>query len=113
GSGRRWHLRGTVLPSGTVPTDLWIADGRVWTRPVEGAEELPLAGGFVTTGLVDGHSHISYPHTPEEPVDTVEWMNTRRAEHAATGVLVLRDMGAVTDAICGLVDVPGLPRVHA
>lgn len=40
-------------------------------------------------------------------------MNARREEYAATGVLVLRDMGAVDDAVCRLIDVPGLPRVQA
>jgi imidazolonepropionase-like amidohydrolase len=40
-------------------------------------------------------------------------MNERRAEYARTGVLVLRDMGAVDDAISALGDIPGLPRVHA
>jgi imidazolonepropionase-like amidohydrolase len=113
GSSRAsFHLRATALPTGEI-VDLWIEQGRVRKRNIEGAEELAAPGGFVTSGLVDCHAHISYPHERGTPVDTLGWMNARRAEHAGLGVLVLRDMGAVDDAISSLLDVPGLPRVHA
>jgi imidazolonepropionase-like amidohydrolase/ectoine hydroxylase-related dioxygenase (phytanoyl-CoA dioxygenase family) len=112
-NGPRFHLRATLLPGGEGPVDLWIEDGRLRFDKVEGAEELAPPGGFVTPGLVDSHAHISYPHERGAPVDTPAWMNARRAEYASTGVLALRDMGAVGDAISSLVDVPGLPRVHS
>jgi imidazolonepropionase-like amidohydrolase/ectoine hydroxylase-related dioxygenase (phytanoyl-CoA dioxygenase family) len=111
-NGPRFHLRATLLPGGDA-ADLWIQGGRLRFDKVEGAEELALPGGFVLPGLVDSHAHISYPHERGAPVDTPAWMNARRAEYASTGVLVLRDMGAVDDAISSLVDVPGLPRVHS
>ncbi len=106
------HLRATLLPGGQV-RDVWITNGRLWLRPVEEASELAPAGGYLTSGLVECHGHISYPHNREMQVDTPEWMNARRADYAATGVLALRDMGAVGNEITSLVDLPGLPRVHA
>jgi imidazolonepropionase-like amidohydrolase len=109
---RPLHLRATPLPS-EEPVDLWIAGGRLRFSPVEGAEDLAAPGAFVTSGLVDCHCHISYPHERGDAVDTHAWMNARRAEYAATGVLLLRDMGAVDDAISTLLDVPGLPRVQS
>jgi imidazolonepropionase-like amidohydrolase len=39
-------------------------------------------------------------------------MNAHRADYAVTGTTLLRDMGAVSDAISSLLDAPGLPRVH-
>jgi imidazolonepropionase-like amidohydrolase len=110
---RRLHLRATLLPSGRESVDVWIDDGRLRFARVDGAEELAAPGAFVTSGLVDCHCHISYPHERGDPVDTPGWMNVRRAEYAATGVLLLRDMGAVDDAISTLLDVPGLPHVQA
>lgn len=106
----RLHLRGEVL-GGDARGELWVADGCVSTRPVDGAEEV--AGAVVVPGLVDCHAHVSYPNDPSEPASTLGWMNARRAEHAAIGVSVLRDMGAVDDAVSQLTDVPGLPRVRA
>lgn len=108
-----FHLRATSVWGDNGQIDIWIKDGRIRFRPVEGAEELAPPGGFVFSGLVDCHSHISYPHERDTPVHSESWMNARRDDYAATGVLLLRDMGAVDDAISSLVDVPGLPRVHA
>jgi imidazolonepropionase-like amidohydrolase len=110
---RCFHLLATPLPGGEGPVDIWIQDGRLRFDHLGDAEELAPPGAFVTAGLVDCHSHISYPHERGQPVGTLRWMNTRRTEYAATGVLLLRDMGSVDDAISSLLDVPGLPRVHA
>jgi imidazolonepropionase-like amidohydrolase len=110
--GQRFHLTATLLPLGE-PTELWIEDGLLVSERLPDAKELAPPGGFVTSGLVDCHCHISYPHDPGDPVDTPRWMNERRAEYARTGVLLVRDMGAVGDSISALADVPGLPRVHA
>jgi imidazolonepropionase-like amidohydrolase/ectoine hydroxylase-related dioxygenase (phytanoyl-CoA dioxygenase family) len=112
-SGRTFHLSATIVARGGAPVDIWIEDGRLRFEPVDHAEELAPPGGFVTSGLVDCHSHISYPHDRSDPVGTPRWMNERRAEYAMTGVLSLRDMGAVDDAISSLTDIPGLPRVQA
>lgn len=108
----RYHLRATRLSDDT-PVELWIADGRLRLDPIEGAEELAAPGGYVSSGLVECHGHISYPHSRADRVETARWMNERRAWYAATGVLLLRDMGAVGDEISSLWDIPGLPRVHA
>jgi imidazolonepropionase-like amidohydrolase len=107
----RLHLRATLLPA-REPTDLWIEDGRLRFAPLEGAQELAPSGGFALPGLCDVHTHLSYPDNPGDPVSSSPWMNERRREHAQTGALVLRDMGAVDDEISRLVDVPGLARVH-
>jgi imidazolonepropionase-like amidohydrolase/ectoine hydroxylase-related dioxygenase (phytanoyl-CoA dioxygenase family) len=111
-SGPRFRLRARVLPEGSDVVDIWIAEGRLRFDPVEGAQDLTACGEFLTSGLVDCHAHISYPHERGEPADSPAWMNARRAEYAATGTTLLRDMGAVSDAISSLLDVAGLPRVH-
>lgn len=111
--GECLHLRATLLPDGEGPQDLWVVDGRLQFTPVDGARTVETLEGFVTSGLVDAHSHLSYPHGPDDRVETEAWMNARRAVYAATGVTLVRDMGAVGDEISALGDVPGLPRVHA
>jgi imidazolonepropionase-like amidohydrolase len=105
------HLRAVALP-GDEPIDLWIDDGRIRRSPVEGARDLTSMRGFALPGLCDVHAHISYADTPDEPVSTEAWMDARRREYAVTGTLLLRDMGAVSDAICAIGDQPGLARVH-
>jgi len=108
------RLRATLLPEGEEK-DLLIVDGLIRFGDVEGAsgfDELALAGGYVCSGLVEAHGHISYSDDREDPVGEVRWMNARRADYAETGVTLIRDMGAHDDAINALADVPGLPRVH-
>lgn len=105
------HLKATNIADDTV-IDLWIQNGRIHRQPLEQAEELAAPGGFLTCGLVDAHSHISYPRDRDVAVGSMDWMNARRDEYAATGVLLLRDMGAGDDSICTVVDIPGLPRVQ-
>lgn len=107
-----FHLRTTVLPGGDGPVDLWIEDGRFRTTPLPDAREMAPAGGFAIVGLVDVHSHISWPHDRETPANTPEFMDQNRANYAATGVTLLRDMGAAADEILTLGDRPGLPRVQ-
>src|SRR5438477_6394382 len=58
------------------------------------------------------HCHVSSPHDRDTPAHTAEFMSQQRANCAATGVTVLRDMGAAGDEILALGDQPGLPRVH-
>ncbi|MEM7155574.1 MAG: phytanoyl-CoA dioxygenase family protein [Myxococcota bacterium] len=109
----RLHLRARWLPDATELRDLWIVDGRIRLEPVDGATTIAEPGGYLTAGLVECHGHISYPQDRDSPVGTPAWMNGKRAEYAATGVLLIRDMGAVGDEITDLTDWPGLPRVQA
>jgi imidazolonepropionase-like amidohydrolase len=102
-----------VLPSGSDPVDIWIQGGRFRTAPVPGAKELTPAGGFAIAGLVDAHSHVSWPHDRNSPAHTDAFMDANRANQAATGVTLLRDMGAAGDEVLALGDRPGLPRIHA
>ncbi len=111
--GPAYHLRAMMLPHGEAPSDLWIQSGRFRLTPIEGAEELRPAGGFALSGLVDAHSHISWPHDRTTPADSAEFMDRNRANYAATGVTLLRDMGSASDAVLGLADAPGLPRAQA
>lgn len=107
-----FHVRATRVDTGR-PIEIWLHRGRVRLNSIEGARQLAKPGGFILPGLVDSHSHISYPHELDAPVSSLAWMNARRDDYAATGVLLLRDMGAVDDAITQLADAPGLPRVQS
>ena len=111
--GPAYHLRATVLPHGDAPIDLWIQNGRFRFTPIAGARELRPAGGFAMSGLVDAHSHISWPHDRTTPADDATFMDRNRANYAASGVTLLRDMGSASDAVLALPDVPGLPRAQA
>jgi imidazolonepropionase-like amidohydrolase len=108
-----YHVRATVLPDGSAPVDIWIQGGRFRTAPISGAQELAHAGGFAIAGLVDAHSHVSWPHDRDTPAHTAAFMDGIRANQAATGVTLLRDMGAAGDEVLALGDRPGLPRIHA
>lgn len=107
-----YHVRATVLPRGEE-MDVWLEHGRVRFSPVEDAEELAAPGGYLLSGLVDCHSHISYPSSLDSPASTFEWMTERQDEHAATGVTLLRDMGSISDTISSLPEHWGLPRVQS
>lgn len=111
--GERFHLRARVLPEAAELRDVWVEGGRIRLEPVADAVTLAPPGGYLTTGLVECHGHISYPQDDDSPVGTKAWMNGKRAEYAATGVLLVRDMGAVGDEITELCDRPGLPRVQS
>src|SRR5262249_3579834 len=102
-----------LLPGGTDAVDLWIQDGRFRCTPVSEARELGRVRGFAMSGLVDAHSHVSWPHDRDTPAETPAFMDNNRANYAATGVTLLRDMGAAGDAVLALEDRPGLPRVHS
>jgi imidazolonepropionase-like amidohydrolase/ectoine hydroxylase-related dioxygenase (phytanoyl-CoA dioxygenase family) len=112
-TARSYHLRATILPAGGAPTDLWIHEGRLRLAPVAGAEELDAPGGFVLSGMVDCHAHISWPHERGAPAHTVAFMDANRLAYARAGVTLLRDMGSHDDAILALPARAGLPGVHA
>lgn len=110
--GPSYHLRGVVLPDGGEARDIWIHEGRIRFNPIDGAQRIDTPNAFILSGLVDAHSHISFPHAPDMPAHTPDFMNANRANYAATGVTLVRDMGSSRDDISNLGDVPGLPRVQ-
>jgi imidazolonepropionase-like amidohydrolase/ectoine hydroxylase-related dioxygenase (phytanoyl-CoA dioxygenase family) len=106
------RLRATVLPEDRV-RDLWIHDGKLHLDGPARARLLAPEGGFVLSGLVDCHSHISFPHTREDASWTPAFMNAYRRSYAETGVTLLRDMGSDRDEVSRVSDEPGLPLVQA
>jgi imidazolonepropionase-like amidohydrolase len=106
------RVRGTLLPGGHE-TELWIVDGRFRFEGPSTAAELAPPGGFLLSGLVDCHSHISWPHERDTPAHTSQFMDENRRVYAGTGVTLLRDMGSHADAVLSLAPRPGLPRVQA
>src|SRR5690606_17168252 len=103
------RIHAVVLPEGE-PREIVIERG-LFRIERSGADAPPDL--FACSGLAECHGHISYPHTPEDPVSELRWMNPNLAAYAETGVTLIRDMGATDDAICRLLDVPGFPRVQA
>ena len=106
-----YHLRATVLPYGDAPDDLWIAGGRIHTRPIDGAEPLAREGGYVLPGLVDAHVHLVTNHDYKDlPAGSREVIDRNRGDFLQRGVLLLRDMGAFTRRDAKLPATLGLPR---
>jgi imidazolonepropionase-like amidohydrolase len=81
--------------------DLWVADGRLHTRPVEDAVELP--GAFVAPGLVDAHAHLTFEAHDRLGLQrgSAELMAAHIEQHRRAGVLAVRDAGSLPG-----VDVP-------
>ncbi|HLZ69141.1 MAG TPA: amidohydrolase family protein [Dehalococcoidia bacterium] len=108
-----FHLRATLLPYGDAASDLWIAGGRISFTPVVGARELAPAGGFALPGLVDSHVHLTVDFGRLGlPRGSAELVAENRRRQLAAGVLLLRDIGSVSDAAIGLPDDDGLPKVQ-
>jgi imidazolonepropionase-like amidohydrolase len=93
-----YHLSGTQLPEGREGVDLWVTDGRISTSPLVAAEELE-PGGFILPGLVDCHSHLTMNFS-DKPLEwgSPELVESNLADHLAAGELLIRDIGAVSDA---------------
>jgi imidazolonepropionase-like amidohydrolase len=109
----RYHLRATLLPEGDRTVDLWIADGRLTFTPQPGAEELAAAGGYVLAGLVDCHAHLTLDAgNTGLPLGSPELVAANRKGYLDAGVLLLRDIGAVSDATLDLPPDDGLPHVQ-
>ena len=90
-----WRLPNTVLPDGGED-QLWISEGRLTRRPVDGAEPLP--GRYVLPGLVDAHVHLTLADGGGMPVPAGrEQRDEALAAARAGGVLLLRDAGGNPD----------------
>ncbi len=109
----RYHLRATLLPDGDRAVDLWVADGRLTFTPQDGAAELAPAGGYVLAGLVDCHAHLTLDAgNTGLPLGSPALVAANRRGYLDAGVLLLRDIGAVSDATLALPADDGLPRVQ-
>jgi imidazolonepropionase-like amidohydrolase len=100
------HVRGAVLPDGTV-RDLFIRDHALTFEPGEDATTI-LDHGYLIPGLVDVHSHL--PFNSPAPAGA-SWDEAARASakaEIAAGVLALRDPGGPTPP--GFGPSIGLPR---
>jgi imidazolonepropionase-like amidohydrolase len=89
----RWHVRAVPLPDGSEPVDLWVANGRFVSGPLEDAEELP--GAFVAPGLVDAHAHLTFEARTRLGLQGAELVAAHLAQHRARGVLAVRDAGSL------------------
>jgi imidazolonepropionase-like amidohydrolase len=110
--GPGFVVRGHSLPDG-APCELWIKDGRFVAGPLNDATPLCEPQSFVMPGLVESHSHISYPQPIDAPAHTPGWMNNLRRRYLAQGVLLMRDMGSASNHILALPNEPGLPKLQA
>ncbi len=91
-----WHLRAVRLPDGDRPEDWWIADGQLVDHPVEGARDLP--GGWVLPGLVDAHAHLTMDFN-NTGLRGATLVDANLQTQMKAGVLAVRDMGTVPDAM--------------
>lgn len=108
-----YHIRATLLPDGDTPVDLWITEGKIYFDARGPAVDLAPAGGFISPGLVDAHSHISFPDDSNPGPITPGTINANRLQYAQTGVLLLRDMGASGNEFLSMEKDPYLPRIQA
>jgi imidazolonepropionase-like amidohydrolase len=94
-SDERWHVRAVALPGGEEPVDLWIADGRVTSEPLDGARDLP--GAFVAPGLVDAHVHLTFEARDRLGLQrgSPELIAAHLDRQRRAGVLAVRDAGSL------------------
>lgn len=104
-----WHLRGVLLPHG-AEGDLWVADGRITYRSVEGATTLA-TDVVVMPGLVDVHAHLSLFSPAGDDAPAAERVRASAAAHLDAGVLAVREPGSPDHASTGLGPATGLPYV--
>ena len=109
-----YHVHGCLIPGGDRTNDLWIVDGHISFKPVDGAEEIGPRGGFVLPGLVDCHVHLTmdfgnYGLEPGSP----EMVERGRRDHLRSGTLLLRDIGTLNEAATIGLAPDDLPPVHA
>jgi imidazolonepropionase-like amidohydrolase len=107
-----YHIRATLLPHGDQAVDLWVTGGRISFRPPAAAEPLAPSGGYVLAGLVDCHAHLTMdPGRKGLPAGCTELVEANRRDQLAAGALLLRDIGALSDATLRLPGGEPLPRV--
>lgn len=104
-----FHLRGTVLPDGSV-RDVWTLGDRItFERPTQPADTLA-DGGFLLPGLVDVHTHPGSPSEDEPAFDT-EAFATQVAQHRDAGTTALRFPGLLGEIPAGMREAPDSPRM--
>ncbi|MFF4502051.1 amidohydrolase family protein [Streptomyces sp. NPDC001401] len=104
-----YHLRGTVLPDGSV-RDVWTLGDRItFERPSEPAVTLA-DGGFLLPGLVDVHTHPGSP-SEDEPAFDAEAFATQIAQHRDAGTTALRFPGLLGEIPTGMREAPDSPRM--
>src|SRR5207302_1092669 len=92
------HLHAVLLPDGSDPVDLWVADGRLTLDPQDAAESLP--GGWALPGLVDAHAHLSIDTAGGgRDLGDPDLVESNYRAHLRGGVLLVRDVGAVPGAV--------------
>ncbi|MFF4904695.1 amidohydrolase family protein [Streptomyces sp. NPDC001260] len=103
------HLRGTVLPDGSV-RDLWTLGDRItFDRPSQPADTVA-DGGFLLPRLVDVHTHPGSRSDDETTFDP-EVFAAQVARHRDAGTTALRFPGLLGEIPAGLREAPDAPRM--
>lgn len=106
-AGEHLHLRGTLLPSGER-VEFWLLGDRVtFTRPA-GPVTTVVAGGYLTPGLVDVHTHPGHDDADRFSADRFA---ADCAGHVDAGTLALRVPGHVGPVPARLRTDPAMPRL--
>ncbi|HEX3325699.1 MAG TPA: amidohydrolase family protein [Actinomycetota bacterium] len=103
------HLHGVVLPDDNE-RDLYVVDGRITSGPVDGATTI-LERGFITSGLVDVHAHLTIASPAGDAADPRERAMASARLHLDAGVLAIREPGSPDEASRQFGPDEGLPRV--
>ncbi|MCX4883375.1 amidohydrolase family protein [Streptomyces sp. NBC_00847] len=103
------HLRGAVLPDGTV-RDVWTLGDRITFERPSGPADTVADGGFLLPGLVDVHTHPGSP-SEEEPTFDAEAFASQVAAHRDAGTTALRFPGLLGEIPAGLREAPDMPRM--
>jgi imidazolonepropionase-like amidohydrolase len=105
----RYRIRGTLLPHGGQ-REVFIVDGRFTFEALEGATSL-LEDAFLIPGLVDVHAHLALASPAPATASPRERAAASGQQHAAAGVLALREPGSPDYSATGLGPAEGLPRI--
>lgn len=103
------HLRGTVLPDGTV-RDLWTLGDRITFRRPSVPADTVADGGFLLPGLVDVHTHPG-GGAGDASVFDPDVFAGQIAAHRDAGVTALRFPGLLGEVPDRLRDAPDSPRM--
>lgn len=95
-SAQAYHIRATLLPHETEPTDVWVKDGRLTFSPVQDAQTLDAK--YMSLGLVDSHVHLSIDFGNSDlPPSSPELVLHNAYMQLRAGVTAVRDAGYVQD----------------